>query len=178
MDFITCGSCYLINKENPELRAYADMQSKSLVLLTGHKNGKVLIWNFEDGEFLYNRVLSDYKHEIVEIVQLDSGIGIATEDSFIHLWDLSLKSSLKYIDLSNMPLKLYSLKLKNLVPADDKIFFNTYEGDMIKLDLKLKKQWSKNSFICKYDARRIKNIVQLRDNLTSLTIIERVNTFF
>lgn len=74
-----------------------------------------------------------------------------------------------------MPLKLYSLKLKNLVPAQDKIFFNTYEGDMIKLDLKLKKQWSKNSFICKYDARRIKNIVQLKDNLTSLTLIERVS---
>lgn len=75
-----------------------------------------------------------------------------------------------------MPLKLYSLKLKNLVPAEDNIFFNTYEGDMIKLDLKLKKQWSKNSFICKYDARRIKNIVQLRDNLTSLTIVERVRS--
>ena len=147
------------------------------MLLTGHKDGKVLIWEYdEEEEFQYSRVLSDYKHEIVEIIYLENEVGIATEDSFIHLWDLFFKTPLKYIDLSNMPLKLYSLKLKNIVPAGDKIFFNTYEGDMIKLDLKLKKEWSKNSFICKYEASRIKNIVQLRDNLTSLTLIERVKS--
>lgn len=152
----------------------SDEESRNLMLLTGHKDGKVLVWDYIEDEFSCVKVLSDYKHEIIEIIYLKNEIGIATEDSFIHLWDLSLKEPLKYIDLSNMPLKLYSLKLKNIVSAEDKIFFNTYEGDMIKLDLKLKKEWSKNSFICKYDARRIKNIVQMRDNLTSLTLIERV----
>ena len=171
---ITCGCAFLMNGKNPELRAYADETSEIMLLLTGHKDGKVLVWDYEE-DFTYSRVLADYKHEIIEIIHLKSGVGIATEDSFIHLWDLFLKSPLKYIDLSNMPLKLYSLKLKNIVPAGNKIFFNTYEGDMIQLDLKLKKEWSKNSFICKYDARRIKNIIQLRKNLTSLTLIERVS---
>lgn len=117
MDLINCGSSFLINRENPKLRAYADEEQKTLVLLTGHRDGKVLVWNMQQDGIAFEKVLSDYKHEIIEIVQLESGIGIATEDSFIHLWDLDLKNALKYIDLSNMPLKLYSLKLKNLVPA-------------------------------------------------------------
>lgn len=67
-DFITCGCCYLMNKENPELRAYSDNDSKSLVLLTGHKDGKVLVWDYEEDEFIFDKVLSDYKHEIIEII--------------------------------------------------------------------------------------------------------------
>ena len=105
---------------------------------------------------------------------MESGIGITTDDSLIHIWDFSMKVLQKDIDLSNMPFKLYSLKLKNIVGAKDKVFFNTYDGDMIMLNLRYKKECSKNTFIYKFDAKRIKNIVKLKDSLTSLTLIERV----
>ena len=64
--------------------------------------------------------------------------------------------------------------MKNVVAAKEKIFFNTEDGDMIMLNLKSKKECSKNTFIYKFDAKRIKNIVKLKDALTSLTLIERV----
>jgi WD40 repeat protein len=150
---------------------------KQLILITGHKDGKVLLWEFDGEEFKAPRTIVDYKHEIIEIIYLESGLGITTDDSLIHIWDLGLKNSLKDIDLSNMPFKLYSLRLKNIVSAKDKIFFNTYDGDMIMLNLKYKRECSKNTFIYKFDAKRLKNIVKLKDNLTSLTLIERVSFF-
>jgi hypothetical protein len=36
--------------------------------LTGHRDGKVLVWSMQQDGLSYERVLSDYKHEIIEIV--------------------------------------------------------------------------------------------------------------
>lgn len=157
--------CQGITLENSE---------RQLVLITGHRDGKVLLWTNDNQEFVNPKQVCAYKHEIIEIIHLESGIGITTDDSLIHIWDFSMKVLQKDIDLSNMPFKLYSLKLKNIVGAKDKVFFNTYDGDMIMLNLRYKKECSKNTFIYKFDAKRIKNIVKLKDSLTSLTLIERV----
>jgi hypothetical protein len=142
--------------------------------VTGHQDGKVFVWPFINEAFSTPRQVVDYKHKIIEIIHLESGVGITTDDSLIHIWDLSLKTALKDIDLATMPFKLYSLKLKNIVAAKSKIFFNTDDGDMIILNLNYKKQCSKNTFIYNLDAKRVKNIVKLKDSLTSLTLIERV----
>jgi uncharacterized protein (UPF0332 family) len=44
---------------------------------------------------------------------------------------------------------------------------------MIKLSVKFRKEWSKNNFIAKVKARRLKNIVKLKSTMTSMTLIER-----
>ena len=149
-----------------------------MVLVTGHRDGKVYYWKNNDKEFVNPRLVFDYQTEIIDIIPLDSGIAVTTDASVIQIWDFNMKVSKKGIDLQNMPFKLYSLKLKNIVGVKDKVFFNTYDGDMIMLNLRYKKGCSKNSFIYKYDAKRIKNIVKLKDSLTSLTLIERVFLLF
>ena len=106
--YINCANAFMINMKNPELRAYSSSENKKIVLLTGHKDGKVAVWEHDDN-FEFQRILENYKHEIIAIIYLKSGIGIVTDDSFIHMWDLHLNSNFKNIDLSNLPFKLYSL---------------------------------------------------------------------
>ena len=111
-DQITAGSCFYMNKENPDLKAYArNKEDKVIRLITGHSKGQVVIWEIvmpDNNNFFlelrFHKLLpKSYNKEVMEIIHLDGGIGITTSDSFIHIWDLALKESKKDIDLSSMP---------------------------------------------------------------------------
>lgn len=57
----------MINKFNPELRAYSAIEDKKIVLLTGHKDGKVVVWEYDDN-FEFRKILVNYIHEITAII--------------------------------------------------------------------------------------------------------------
>lgn len=197
---VTAVCCFYVNKDNPELKAYAStllspglrmgkqpgLLSRVVRVVTGHSNGFVVVWEFEKMRLLVegpdrdeqplkwvNTFTEISSHEVQEIVALENSVCISTVDFFIHIMNLDLTATLNNIDLSSLPFKLYSMKLKNVVAAKEKLFFNTEDGDIIMLYLKQKKECSKNTFIPKLDAKRIKNVFKLKDSLTSLTLIER-----
>ena len=61
---IKCGTALRINKANPELKAFVEEESEKTYIITGHKNGQVIIWE----NLSYSMELPSYKIEILKIV--------------------------------------------------------------------------------------------------------------
>jgi len=60
--------------------AYVHESDKSLIFLTGHSGGKVLVWE----NLVLREELVDYRSEILAITCLDFGVVIATDSSFLY----------------------------------------------------------------------------------------------
>jgi len=83
---ITAATSFRTNLNDPNLKNYAKHAEKVFIVVSGHKNGKVVYW--ENTE--YKGYLDNYKEEIVSIVSYSKGIVIATGRSYLHFWDLNL----------------------------------------------------------------------------------------
>ena len=77
---LTCCWGIKTNLINAGLKAYTNDSEKGLILITGHLDGKVLIW--ENLEF--RQELADYKSEILSICSFNSAIVIATDSSHLN----------------------------------------------------------------------------------------------
>ena len=87
---IKCATALRVNSINPELKAYSNSKDEIILVITGHKNGQVLVW---EGLELREE-LANYKHEILNIVTSEFGVVIATDAASLHLvYILSLKFS-------------------------------------------------------------------------------------
>ncbi len=93
---LVCATAYRINTKNPYLKAYQDDTVRSVVVLSGHQNGKVFLWeNFET----YIEVLS-FNDAIVCITTYENGVIVGTDASTIHFVDFTFKNNIKNMDLT------------------------------------------------------------------------------
>ncbi len=85
--------------------------------------------------------MSNFGKSIENVTSLKKkNLLILTEDSIFHLWSLNSKTTIKSIELTLLPMRLKSMKVKNVCKGNkDNVFFNTWEGDMVKLSLKSQK---------------------------------------
>jgi hypothetical protein len=132
----------------------------------------VLLWEHTNGQFAYKKTLKVYKYPVVHIVFVENGIAITTDDAIIHIWDLGLTTSLRSLDLSHLPFKLHSLKIKNIVYTKRHLLLNTYSGDFIRVGVEMRKELKKKTFVYEVDGKRYRNIVKLNGRLTCSLYME------
>lgn len=62
-----------------------------------------------------------------------------------------------------------------MVWASDKLLVTTYSGDFIQLNLKLKKELKKGSFVYSISGKKYKNLVKLNKVVTSSLLLRTKN---
>jgi len=77
---IKCGTALRINMKNSSLMAHAEEGDKTTLIITGHKNGQVLIWE----QLSLKSELANYKNEILNIGNSQLGVVIATDAATLH----------------------------------------------------------------------------------------------
>lgn len=87
-----------------------DFGEKKHIILTGHKDGSVLIWKL----FQYVGILDNYKDEITAITKCFEGICIGTMRGSLYIWDNSLLKCMKTVELSGLPFKILSFNIVNI----------------------------------------------------------------
>ena len=141
----------------------------ALVLLTGHKDGKLVLWN----SLMPIKVLKEYKSEIVEIVLTKDTIVVGTEDGNLYFWLYTLDRCIKSIDIKSLPYQLLSTSLKNIVMAGSSIYVNTYGGDFLRIKLRVTED-SPGDFKLKFKEKKIKNLVLFDDTWRTMAVLEKV----
>ncbi|CAK79604.1 unnamed protein product, partial (macronuclear) [Paramecium tetraurelia] len=166
---LTCATALRIYSRDPYLKAYQAEEGEAIVIISGHQNGAVILWeNFERMD-----LMTTYKDQIVCITSYQFGIIIGTDASTIHLWDFKFKNNIKNIDLTAFSFKLFSYVISDIVVAGDKLLVASTEGDVVEIFLQQKQEHSSNSFVNKLRANRINYIIQLSGTLQALCILER-----
>ncbi|CAD8183513.1 unnamed protein product [Paramecium pentaurelia] len=166
---LTCATALRIYSRDPYLKAYQSEEGEAIVIISGHQNGAVILWeNFERMD-----LMTSYKDQIVCITSYQFGIIIGTDASTIHLWDFKFKNNIKNIDLTAFSFKLFSYVISDIVVAGDKLLVASTEGDVVEIFLQQKQEHSSNSFVNKLRANRINYIIQLSGTLQALCILER-----
>lgn len=72
---IKCGTALRLNSKNSNLSANALEDEKDILIVTGHKNGQVLVWR----NFILEKELGNYKCEILSVSNNQNGIFVATD---------------------------------------------------------------------------------------------------
>jgi WD40 repeat protein len=120
------------NEQEGEQEGYKDeLVQATVVLLTGHIDGKVVKWD----NLRPIKELTQYNSPIVEITLIKDIIIVATEDGILELRSIDFQQVYRKLDIKNFAYKLMSNSIKNLVITHSSIYFNTYGGDFIKLKL-------------------------------------------
>lgn len=120
------------SKNLVEQEGYKDeMVQATVVLLTGHVDGKVVRWD----NLKPVKELAHYDAAVVEITFLKHFIVVATENGIIDLRSTDFSTKLRRLDIRRFAYKLMSNSIKNLVITHSSVYFNTYGGDFIKLKL-------------------------------------------
>jgi len=131
------------------------------------------LWEYRGEKFHFVRTIREYKYPVVGIVYVGVGLAVATDDAIINIWDLKMLAPLWTHDLSQLPFKLYSLKIKDLVWAKNKLLLTTYSGDFVTIHTEPKKLMKKDSFLYLIDGKRYRNIVKLNGKLTCSLLIQK-----
>jgi hypothetical protein len=95
------------NRNNFFAMLQQDIDGKRHIFLTGHSDGKVLLWRSDH----YIGMLADYRDEVTALSQCFEGIAIGTARGFVHIWDNFLSKSTKTIELSGLPFKTLSFSI-------------------------------------------------------------------
>jgi hypothetical protein len=128
----------LLSKKNDD--GYKDDQVQTVVLITGHIDGKVVRWD----NLRPIRELANFGSAVVEITFIKNIIIVATEEGIIELRSMDFSVKHRKLDIKNFAYKLMSNSIKNLVITSSSIYFNTYGGDFIKLKLLISPNDSKD----------------------------------
>ena len=102
-------------------------------MLTGHKDGKVLVWRM----FGYAGLLENLKDEVVSISHCFEGIAVATARGFIHLWDTTLSQKQRTIELSKLPggIKVTSMQVVGMDFNQKRLLVLTLMGDVLEFKM-------------------------------------------
>lgn len=142
----------------------ADHSLKHL-FITGHKDGKVLIWRLQQ----FIAVLDDYHCEVTAMTKCFEGIAIATVKGHIFIWDEYLLKCNKIIDLNEMPFKILSSYVVGMDYNQRRLLVCTMNGDVIQIIL------MEASSTKSIKAQRLNTIVRItgRQN-KALTILSQI----
>lgn len=87
-----------------------DSGSKRHIYLTGHKDGKVLLWRSDS----YIGQLHDFEEEVTTMNKSSEGVVICTWLGQIHIWDINLRGKLHTISLQDLPYKLLNYNITSI----------------------------------------------------------------
>lgn len=125
-----CGFAVVADHKNQYYRKEGgDFGEKKHIILTGHKDGSVLIWKL----FQYVGVLDKYNDEITSISKCFDGVAISTMKGYIYIWDSYLIKCTKTIELSALPFKILSYNIVNVDANQKRILVLTLAGDAIEI---------------------------------------------
>jgi hypothetical protein len=110
---------------------YSDLDT--LILITGHKDGKIVRWE----GLVPSKILVRSTSAVVDIAVIKDFSVVATAEGIIELYSLDFQKKFRRLDIRNFAYKLISNSIKNIVVTGSSIYFNTYGGDFIKLKLVL-----------------------------------------
>lgn len=159
-----CGLAIVADHKNQYYRQQGgDFGDKKHIILTGHKDGSVLIWKL----FSYVGVLENYKDEITAITKCFEGIAIGTMRGMIYIWDNYLLKCMKTIELSAMPFKILSFNIVNIDASQKRILVITLAGDVIEIALS---EYSYN----KIKAKRFNSITKINGHQKGMCILNQV----
>lgn len=158
-----CGLGIIADHKNQYYRKEGgEVGEKKHIILTGHKDGSVLIWKL----FQYVGVLDKYSDEITCITKCFDGIAIATKRGYIYIWDSYLLKCTKTIELSALPFKILSYSIVNVDANQRRILVSTIAGDVIEIGLS---EYSYN----KTKAKRINAITKINGQQKGLCILNQ-----
>lgn len=101
------------------------------LLITGHKDGKILIWRLQN----FIAVLDDYECEVTAMTKCFEGVCFATARGHIYVWDTYLLKCTKVIDINQMPFKILSTYIVNVDHNQRRLLVLTMNGDAIEVIL-------------------------------------------
>ncbi|EGR31153.1 hypothetical protein IMG5_116830 [Ichthyophthirius multifiliis] len=161
---LNCATCVRIPASSKI--SYQGTTENLIIIVSGHKNGLVCIWQNFDHE--KNIQLQD--HDIVSIVNFDYGILIGTINSQIYLWNISMEMQLHQINFeqSQLPLQLISYEIVQIKSYKRKSFIVTREGDVVQVDF-----LQENEGQIKIQMNRINYISRIRGNLNDICILQK-----
>lgn len=91
-----CGMAILADHKNNYFHSLdEDLSGQRHLFLTGHKNGKILMWRSD----AYIGRLIDYQDEIMCMSKCYEGIVFGTWRGNLHIWDINLRACNKTIEL-------------------------------------------------------------------------------
>lgn len=137
-----------------------DMKNEnSFILLTGHADGSVLLW--QNTEF--QRIVVVYNSKICAMKVLISWYLICTGLGLIYFWDSLLVSCSKVVEISMFPFKLLSFEVNSIKYVSKKLYISTNAGDLIEARVHLDS--------LKVTAKRVGGIIQVPLNQTKLDFL-------
>lgn len=126
---------------NPQSESYREEEDEiNLVVVTGHVDGRVVLWDKLTPRSQVVCCRSDVQEEctIVDMCIIRQGIVVASINGMIEVVSFDLKRSLRKIDTRTFSFKLMSYTIKNLVATSStSLYFNTNGGDFIKIKFTL-----------------------------------------
>lgn len=132
------------------------------IILTGHKDGKILIWRLHQ----IVGVLDDYGCEVTAMTKCYEGVAFSTIKGVIYIWDEYLLGCNKIIDINKLPFKILSPHIVSMDFNQRRILVLTLNGDVIDILL------SAAGISKTIKANRINTIVRITGNRTNaLTIL-------
>ena len=137
-----------------------DMKKEgTFLLLTGHHDGSVLLW--EGIEF--QKLVVAYEATITAIQVLVSWYAIGTSMGCIYFWDNRLDTCHKVIELSMWMFKLMSFEILSMCYVNKKLYISTKGGDVVEAKVQLES--------LKITPKRIDGIIQIDKGMNRLVFL-------
>lgn len=137
-----------------------DMKNEnSFILVTGHADGSVLLW--QNTEF--QRIVVVYNSKICAMKVLVSWYLISTGLGLIYFWDSNLANCSKVVEISMFPFKLLSFEVNSIKYVSKKLYISTNAGDLIEARVHLDS--------LKITAKRVGGIIQVPINQTRIEFL-------
>ena len=139
-----CGMSLAIDSKNAFYKHTGEFGEKKYLILTGHKDGRVAIWKFNQ----FQAILMDYKDEVTCMNYCSEGIVFGTSRGFLYVvstrklslqWDKYLSACVKVLELSNLSFKILSFHIVGIDYNQQRLLVSTLGGDALELRLSLKK---------------------------------------
>jgi len=151
------------NRNNFFAMLKQDMDSKRHIFLTGHQDGKVLLWRSD----FYLGMLADYRDEITALSPCFEGIAIGTARGFVHIWDNYLSRSTKTIELSSLPFKTLSFGIISLDFNQRRLLIVTAAADAIEIQID-------QTHTNKVKAKRINSVTKVHRGQKTASILNQI----
>ena len=101
------------------------------LLLTGHKDGKILIWRLQS----YIGVLDDCQVDVTAMSLCQEGVAFATITGLVYFWDSYLLKCHRRIDINQLPFKILSNFIVSMDFNQRRLLILTMNGDVVELQL-------------------------------------------
>jgi len=154
-----------IQGEDNQVEVADTDQSLKHLILTGHKDGKVLVWRLQN----YIAVLEDYGCEVTCMSKCFEGIAIATIQGRIFIWDVGLLAEQRVIDINDLPFKVLSSFIVSMDYDQRRMLVLTMNGDVIELSLN---EVGSGEAV---KAQRVQSVVRITcQSMKALTILTQI----